>query len=94
MLFSVDLVRYRNVFVWAADPREAMSGAEFLQPYALSALMAHFRPQFAVANQRGLASIWANQYFMRLFPLVICAAFLLNLRMLLQIELMAFKLPG
>ena len=65
-LFSGDLARYRNVFVAADDPREAISGEEFLQPQTLSTLMARFRPQFATADQRGLASIWANQYFMRL----------------------------
>ncbi|MNQ10714.1 Ferric iron reductase protein FhuF [compost metagenome] len=104
-LFSGDLARYRNVFALADDPREAISGAEFLQPHTLSALMARFRPQFATADQRGLASIWANQYFMRLFPPVISAALLLDLRMPLRIEHMAisvdaqglpqvFKLPG
>lgn len=104
-LFSGDLARYRNVLVLADDSREAISGAEFLQPHTLSALMARFRPQFAAADQRGLASIWANQYFMRLFPPVISAALLLDLRMPLRIEHMAisvdaeglpqiFKLPG
>jgi ferric iron reductase protein FhuF len=104
-LFSGDLARYRNVFVAADDPREAISGAEFLQPQMLSELMARFRPQFASADQRGLASIWANQYFMRLFPPVISAALLLNQRMPLQLEQLSiivdgeglplvFKLPG
>ena len=77
-LFSGDLARYRNVLVLADDPREAISGAQFLQPQTLSTLMARFRPQFATADQRGLASIWANQYFMRLFPPVISAALLLD----------------
>ena len=104
-LFSGDLTRYRNVFVAADDPREAFSGAQFLQPQTLSTLMARFRPQFATADQRGLASIWANQYFMRLFPPVISAALLLDQRMPLRIEQLAiivdgeglplaFKLPG
>ncbi len=104
-LFSGDLARYRNVFLAADDPREAISGAEFLQPQMLSELMARFRPQFALADQRGLASIWANQYFMRLFPPVISAALLLNQRMPLQLEQLSiivdgeglplvFKLPG
>lgn len=104
-LFSGDLARYRNVFVVAGDPREAISGAQFLQPQTLSTLMARFRPQFATADQRGLASIWANQYFMRLFPPVISAALLLDQRMPLRIEQLAiivdgeglplaFKLPG
>jgi ferric iron reductase protein FhuF len=104
-LFSGDLARYRNVFVAADDPREAISGAQFLQPQTLSTLMARFRPQFATADQRGLASIWANQYFMRLFPPVISAALLLNQRMPLQIGQLSiivdgeglplvFKLPG
>ena len=104
-LFSGDLARYRNVFVVADDPREAISGAQFLQPQTLSTLMARFRPQFATADQRGLASIWANQYFMRLFPPVISAALLLDQRMPLRIEQLAiivdgeglplaFKLPG
>lgn len=104
-LFSGDLARYRNVFVLADDPREAIGGAEFLQPHRLSALMARFRPQFATSDPRGLASIWANQYFMRLFPPVISAALLLDLRMSLRIEQIsivvdaeglpqAFKLPG
>ncbi|MGG5873109.1 siderophore-iron reductase FhuF [Pseudomonas peli] len=104
-LFSGDLARYRNVFVAADDPREAISGAQFLQPQTLSTLMARFRPQFATADQRGLASIWANQYFMRLFPPVISAALLLDQRMPLRIEQLAiivdgeglplvFKLPG
>lgn len=104
-LFSGDLTRYRNVLVAADDSREAISGAEFLQPQMLSTLMARFRPQFATADQRGLASIWANQYFMRLFPPVISAALLLNQRMPLRLEQLAiivdgeglplvFKLPG
>ena len=104
-LFSGDLARYRNVLVAADDPREAISGVEFLQPQTLSALMARFRPHFAAADQRGLASIWANQYFMRLFPPVISAALLLDQRMPLQLEQLSiivdseglplvFKLPG
>jgi ferric iron reductase protein FhuF len=104
-LFSEDLARYRNVFVHADDPREAISGPEFLQPGTLSTLMARFRPQFAAADQRGLASIWINQYFNRLFPPVISAALLLNQRMPLRLEQLAvvvddqglplaFKLPG
>ena len=101
-LFSGDLARYRNVFVAAGDPREAISGAQFLQPQMLSELMMRFRPQFATADQRGLASIWANQYFMRLLPPVISAALLLDQRMPLRLEQLAiivglplvFKLPG
>lgn len=104
-LFVGDLVRFRNVFVRVDDPREAISGYDFLQPQTLSALMARFRPQFAAADQRGLASIWVNQYFIRLFPPAISAALLLGQRMPLRIEQLAvivddeglplaFKLPG
>jgi len=68
-------------------------------------MMARFRPQFAQEDQRALASIWANHYFMCLLPPVISAALLLNQRLPLQIEQLmivvdadglpqAFKLAG
>ncbi|MGX5219658.1 siderophore-iron reductase FhuF [Pseudomonas segetis] len=104
-LFVGQLAKFRNVFVLKDDPREAIAGSDFLSAQTLTELMVKFRPQFAAADQRGLASIWANQYFNRLFPAVISAVLLLDRRVPLRIEKMsmivnsqglveAFKLPA
>lgn len=100
-----DLARFRHVLVATQTPGAVISGQAFIQGQTLSTLMARFRPQFASADQRGLASIWFNQYLARLLPPVISAALLLDLRLPLHIEQLAisvdaqglpvtFKLPG
>lgn len=74
VLFRGRLARFGEALAFAGDARTWLSGDDFLQAHTLGRLQACFRPQFAAADPRGLASVWSKQYFQRLLPPLLCAA--------------------
>jgi len=77
-IFAGELAPFADRLVLADDPREAMPGADLLDPGVLDGILARFATRYAVPEPRAVASLWAKWHFWSLLTPVVAASLLLD----------------
>jgi len=93
-LFIADFAHYRDVLVLDDDPRPSMPLRIFFTSGAFDDTLSRFGEQYPDSDQRGLASIWAKYYFVKLVPPVVAASLILDHRLPLDLDELHLMLDG
>jgi len=93
-LFTAGFVHYRDVLALNDDPRPSVPLSTFFRSGEFDDTLSRFGEQYPDSDRRGLASIWAKYYFVKLVPPVVAASLILDHRLPLDLDELHLMLDG